>query len=622
MKAPSERSPSARTMSLGVDSRGPSNKMGERPRCLFIVRAESTRDGGAPGDHHLTRDPIPPRGGPHPHGPRPRILGPRSVGDCDVHDRSPTRRRGRVPLRRRPGRRPRRAHPGDRRRGDREYPVHETREGRPGVPRRPPRRGRGLRTPRRPSSVHGRPAGHAAHRGDPRPHRRLRHLVLLHRRYHWDHHRGDRWTPARPRPVPLAGRLDDHRGAGGSLGLRPGSVHADSRAPPEAPGPGGPGAPGRTPPPPAALRAPRHTRSASHSTLNKVNREVHAWAFGWSLSNDGPRGAHDALPTGCGLRVVDGLPHGRPPASRLAGHQHTNDPATDRERDLVAGPRDASDAGHDRGARDPRSAERVRGRGALSRGGRPVHVSLRRGRRRHPGDPRRGCATEAGKITLIDSGSDFVYHLTTLLSVRAVMEGHEVVFLDGGNSVDPHGMVALGKRAAMTREEILPRVHVARAFTCHQMTTLILDMLDKKIEETRAGLVVLACLPTMFLDEDVEVGEAHQLFQRSMRAIRQTVGEREVVGLVTNAGLAKLHRRKSIRRQLYEGADRAIRIAHGKGGVLIHRLDTGTSEWYAAVPPDQTTMDDFAVAAPRIPAFGVAGASREIRLTEHLRLGW
>src|SRR5712691_5738668 len=197
---------------------------------------------------------------------------------------------------------------------------------------------------------------------------------------------------------------------------------------------------------------------------------------------------------------------------------------------------------------------------------------------------------DAGKVTLIDSGSDFVFHLTTLLCVRAVMEGHEVVFLDGGNSVDPHGMVALGKRAGLTREEVLPRVHVARAFTCHQMTTLILDMLDKKIDESGAGMAVLACLPEMFLDEDVEVGEAHQLFQRSMRSVRRTVAEREVVGLMTNAGLAKLHRRKSIRRQLYEGADRVIRIAHGKGGVLIHRLDTGTKEWYAAVPPDQTTM--------------------------------
>src|SRR5207244_432076 len=184
-------------------------------------------------------------------------------------------------------------------------------------------------------------------------------------------------------------------------------------------------------------------------------------------------------------------------------------------------------------------------------------------------------AFEGGKCTLIDSGSDFVFHLTTLLCVRAVMEGHEVVFLDGGNSVDPHGMVALGKRAGLTREEILPRVHVARAFTCHQMTTLILDMLDKKIEETQAGLVVLACLPTMYLDEDVELPEAHQLFQRSMRAARQTIGDREVVGFVTNAGLAKLDRRRSIRRRLDESAERVIRARPPARGIRIDRLDTG-----------------------------------------------
>src|SRR3990170_6319427 len=117
---------------------------------------------------------------------------------------------------------------------------------------------------------------------------------------------------------------------------------------------------------------------------------------------------------------------------------------------------------------------------------------------------------EPRRIALVDSGSDFVFRLTTLLCVRAVMEGQPVVFLDGGNSVDPHGMVALGKRVGLTRTEILPRIHVARAFTCPQMATLILDMLDKKVEETGAGLVVLSCLPEMYLDEDVERGEAHQ----------------------------------------------------------------------------------------------------------------
>lgn len=229
---------------------------------------------------------------------------------------------------------------------------------------------------------------------------------------------------------------------------------------------------------------------------------------------------------------------------------------------------------------------------------------------------------EAGKVTLIDSGSDFVFRLTTLLCVRAVMEGEGVVFVDGGNSVDPHGMVSLGKRVGLTREEILPKVHVARAFTCHQMTTLILGMMDRKMDETGAGLLVLACLPEMYLDEDVDIGEAHQLFQRSMRAIRRTVAEREVIGLVTNAGLAKLYRRRSIRRQLYEGANHVVRMAHGREGVLITRADTGESEWYRPVPPNQATLDDYEHKVPRILGLEAASIPREIRVTEHLRLAW
>jgi len=229
---------------------------------------------------------------------------------------------------------------------------------------------------------------------------------------------------------------------------------------------------------------------------------------------------------------------------------------------------------------------------------------------------------ETGKVTLIDSGSDFVFHLTTLLCVRAVMEGGSVVFVDGGNSVDPHGMVALGKRAGLTRDEILPRVHVARAFTCHQMTTLLLDMLDKKLEETHAELAVLACLPEMYLDEDVDVGEAHALFQKSVRAIRQTVANRDVIGLVTNAGLSKLYRRRSIRRQLYESVDRVVRIAHGRSGVLITRSDAEVGEWYRPVPPDQRTLDDFEDARPRIVDLAAVGVPRPIRNAEHMRFSW
>ncbi len=126
----------------------------------------------------------------------------------------------------------------------------------------------------------------------------------------------------------------------------------------------------------------------------------------------------------------------------------------------------------------------------------------------------------------------------------------------------------------------------------------------------------------MYLDEDVERGEAHQLFLRSLRAIRRTVTGRGVVGLVTNAGLAKLYRRRSIRRQLYEGADRAIRIAQGRGGVLITRPESEEAEWYRPVPPHQRTLDDFAYEEPRITALGLGGGFREVRVADHLQLAW
>src|SRR3989454_11664247 len=127
---------------------------------------------------------------------------------------------------------------------------------------------------------------------------------------------------------------------------------------------------------------------------------------------------------------------------------------------------------------------------------------------------------EGGRITLIDSGSDYVFHLTSLLCVRAVMEGDEVVFVDGGNSVDPHGIAAIARRVGLARLEVLPKVHVARAFTCHQMATILLDQLDEKVREVGAGVVRPAWLPELYLGEEGPRPEAPQLFLPAAAAIR------------------------------------------------------------------------------------------------------
>lgn len=231
---------------------------------------------------------------------------------------------------------------------------------------------------------------------------------------------------------------------------------------------------------------------------------------------------------------------------------------------------------------------------------------------------------EAGKVSLIDSGSDFVFHLTSILCVRHVFEtGGSVVFVDGGNSVDPYGMASLAKRFGLNRQEVLPKVHIARAFTAHQMATLILDVVDKKVDETGAGLVVLACLPNLFLDEDMDYIEAHQLFMRSLKKIREVTEDYETVTLVTNAGLAKMNRRKRLRRSLYESVDKVVRLQHHRQGLEVIVPEKGIREVYRPVPPNQATIDDFTYPRVTITALAVDPKFREVSARAgHLNIPW
>ena len=142
------------------------------------------------------------------------------------------------------------------------------------------------------------------------------------------------------------------------------------------------------------------------------------------------------------------------------------------------------------------------------------------------------------------------------------------------------------------------------------------------MRDADAQLVVLSCLPELFLDEDVQLSEAHQLFLRSAREIKRVAEDRGVVMVATNAGLAKLYRRKSIRRVLYETAHRVVRFQHHRGGLKIIVPDLGVEEMYRPVPPDQTTLEDFEYAIPRIRDLQEDVQPKEVKASGYLRFAW
>ncbi len=200
---------------------------------------------------------------------------------------------------------------------------------------------------------------------------------------------------------------------------------------------------------------------------------------------------------------------------------------------------------------------------------------------------------EPAKLTFLNSGSRFVHNMVFLLGVRHILDfDRDVVYVDGGNSINPYSIAAIAKRYGKRRQDVLGRIRVARAFTAYQMTTILLESLE---DEVRAGpgLLILSCLPDLFLDEDVEYQEAYHLLRRGLKKVRQCVKEEEIFGVVTNHGLSQLAKRRGIGHLLHQMSDQMIKISPIKGGLLISLPKEGRSTTFTPIPPTQSILEDY-----------------------------
>jgi hypothetical protein len=199
-----------------------------------------------------------------------------------------------------------------------------------------------------------------------------------------------------------------------------------------------------------------------------------------------------------------------------------------------------------------------------------------------------------GTITLIDSSDRMVFELVNLYCFNAVAEMHEqVLWIDGGNSVNPYDLSAICKRHRINPEEVLHDITVSRAFTAYQMSTLIEDMLDPEVRRIGTGLVVISCFPDLFQDADMNWAESLQLMKRAMDRLRQLTDENGLITVVTNYGMSKMAYRKGLKPLLYDSADRVVRI-EGKGPAVKLTLPReGIGMLYRPVPRNQTTLDEY-----------------------------
>jgi hypothetical protein len=123
--------------------------------------------------------------------------------------------------------------------------------------------------------------------------------------------------------------------------------------------------------------------------------------------------------------------------------------------------------------------------------------------------------------------------------------------------------------------------------------SLIDERLEEEVRSTGAGMIIVSCLPDMFMDKEMRWSESYQLIKRCVGRLHSLAREREAATLITNIGLMKLVQKKSLKNLLYGTADEIVRIESASRCLRISLPNSQETMLYHPVPHNQTTLEEF-----------------------------
>ena len=136
-------------------------------------------------------------------------------------------------------------------------------------------------------------------------------------------------------------------------------------------------------------------------------------------------------------------------------------------------------------------------------------------------------------------GSPSVISLTSLLCIRAQLPvqlgglGSNVVFIDGGNTFRLYKIARLAQLHQLNPRQVLERIFISRAFTAHQLTSIILDKLEETIKNCDAKLVVISDIAGFFLDNDVPHEEAQRIYSQIISYLSSFAKKHQIILIAT-----------------------------------------------------------------------------------------
>ena len=107
------------------------------------------------------------------------------------------------------------------------------------------------------------------------------------------------------------------------------------------------------------------------------------------------------------------------------------------------------------------------------------------------------------------------------------------VFVDGGNMFSPYAVAETARECGLDYRKMLNRVYVSRAFTAYQFSSLIMERLCSILKKTKARLLVVSDVTSLFFERALSQTEARELFTKVCTTLSEAATKKQIIVIAT-----------------------------------------------------------------------------------------
>lgn len=201
---------------------------------------------------------------------------------------------------------------------------------------------------------------------------------------------------------------------------------------------------------------------------------------------------------------------------------------------------------------------------------------------------------KAGEITFVDGDSDLISIIPNQICVNTYRTfGSDTLYLDSGMCADPYRIAKYARSMEIDQKETLEHIHICRAFTVYQLSTLIFDMIEPAIKRYDPRTLIIGKMPVLYLDSDVKKKEAKTLMKSNLEKIRELTENYELVTIFTNLDKRMVSNRRNIRKTLYSNVDEIVKMHQNEHSIYIKLVKKQKETTILTIADGQLLLKDF-----------------------------